>query len=285
MQSPRYLLTCALNAFSRDRFLCPSCEGPAAATVDRKWLVTSLKRCRDCGLLFRVPTTSAAENERIYQSDYQEGFTTELPSDQQLNELLQRGFAGHEKDYAPYLAVLRALGVPAGARLFDFGCSWGYGSHQLGRAGYAVDACEISQPRAAYARKKLGVSLRDPAALPPAHYDVFFSAHVIEHVPSVREMISLGLRLLRPGGLFVAFTPNQSEARRSRVPAQWRRQWGFVHPQLLDTIFLSKLPYAAILGASTPYDLGKITAWDGGRRVLGEMAGDELLLVVRKGAA
>lgn len=282
MQSPRYLLTCALKSVARTGQACPSCGGPPATTVDRKWLVTALRRCSGCGLLYRTPTTSVAENERIYQEEYHEGFTTDLPTDTQLAGLLRDGFAGHEKDYAAYLAVLAALGVPAGARVLDFGCSWGYGSHQLQKAGYAVDACEISRPRAAYAREKLGVNVQDITALPAGYYDVFFSAHVIEHVPSVREMLATGLDRLRPGGLFVAFTPNQSGARRVRDPAGWHRQWGFVHPQLLDETFLSRLSQRFLLGTTSPHDADLLRGWPGTTRVIAAMAGNELLLVIRK---
>ena len=146
----------------------------------------------------------------MYQTEYEEGFTTSLPSDAKLAALMQSGFRGHEKDYAPYVDVLGALGVEPGARLLDFGCSWGYGSYQLRRAGFDVEACEISAPRAAYGRDKLGVRIRDVAGLPDESFDIFFSAHVIEHVPSVSQLLELGLRVLRPGGLLVTFTPNFS---------------------------------------------------------------------------
>src|SRR5687768_14606475 len=97
-------------------------------TVDRKYLVTTLRRCRRCQLLFRAPTSTHEEQEAFYQEEYQQGFTTDLPDERTLSAYLTSEFRGGEKDYTAYLRVLDALGVLPGQRLFDFGCSWGYGS-------------------------------------------------------------------------------------------------------------------------------------------------------------
>lgn len=285
MRSWRYLANSTVKQCLRRGQHCPSCGCAQSSVVDRKWIVTALRRCADCSLLFRAPTTTKEENQHLYQQDYQEGFTTQLPSDRELAAHLEAGFAGHERDYTAYLDVLQALAIPPAARLLDFGCSWGYGSHQLSQAGYTVDACEISRPRADFARDKLGVNVRELTALSERTYDVFFSAHVIEHVPSVREMIDLGLRLLRPNGFLVAFTPNQSDARRARVPQLWHRQWGFVHPQLLDEQFLRQLPQPSVFGGTSPFALDQIRTWKGVGKQMGAMDGDELLLVIRKEAS
>ncbi len=217
---------------------CPSCGAAPAERLDQKWLVTTFCRCERCRLLYRIPTSDELENEAFYQEDYTEGFTTDLPSAVEIEELIATRFASSEKNYAHYLAVLSALGVSSGARLFDYGCSWGYGSHQLAAAGYEVDAFEISRPRASYARSHLGVSMPVMDQLSSASYDVFFSAHVIEHVPSTSALIAMGMRLLKPGGLFICFCPNGSLTFRRRAPRDWHLMWGQSHPQLIDEVFL-----------------------------------------------
>ena len=248
-----YLLSSAGKRLSGGHSRCPSCGGEPGERLDQKWLVTAFCRCSRCHLLYRIPTSDAKENEDFYQEDYTEGFTTDLPAAAELQLLKETKFAGSEKNYAHYLAVLQALGIGSGARLFDYGCSWGYGSHQLAAAGYAVDAIEISRPRAAYARSQLGVSMPALESLPPASYDVFFSAHVIEHVPSSAAMISLGMRLLKPGGLFVCFCPNGSQAFRQRAPQDWHLMWGQSHPQLVDEVFLQhRFPAQPLLMHSAP---------------------------------
>ena len=266
----RYLGGCVLKVLRGQGRACPSCGGLVSEVLDRKAWVLAFRRCAGCQLLFRAPTTSAAENEAFYQTAYQQGFTTDLPSEQELQLLLESRFEGHDKNYAGYIAVLRALGVPQGAREFDFGCSWGYGSWQLAQAGFAVEAFEISRPRAEFAHTRLGVQMRQPEALPEGGYDVFFSAHVIEHVPSVAAMLELGLRLLKPGGLFVCFTPNGSLSFRRRNSQAWHLMWGEAHPQLIDEVLLTlRWPSLPLLLTSAPlhqperpHPLAEIAAWN-----------------------
>ena len=138
----------------------------------------------------------------FYQTRYSQGFTTDTPSPAQLDALKASGFKGTEKDYTQNLAVLRAIGCRPGARLFDYGCSWGYGSWQLVQAGYDVTAFEISVPRADYARIHLGINVQTRPEDVQGPFDAFFSSHVPEHVTSVADTLCLARRVLetRTGG-------------------------------------------------------------------------------------
>lgn len=283
VQKLAFLEFCARHAFSRSRRGCPSCGADGSEVVDRKYWFAELRRCGSCRLLYRAPTSTAAEQAAFYSSGYQEGFTTAMPDASTLQGLVDAGFRGTEKDYVGYIDVLDALGARPGQRLLDFGCSWGYGSWQLARHGFEVDAVEVSGPRAGFAREKLGVNVLSSVA-PTAAYDVFFSAHVLEHVPSVASVIALAHQVLRPGGLFVAFTPNGSAAHRARSPSSWHLLWGLVHTNFLDDAFyrarFSGRPY---LLASAPYRLGEFSEWRGqiAPRIL-DLGGDELVAVFRK---
>jgi SAM-dependent methyltransferase len=217
---------------------CPSCAGNSAEILDRKAWVTQLRRCGSCSLIYRTPTSSSADNEVFYQNEYVEGFTTDCPSLEELKAWKESNFIDTEKSFAHYLRVLRELDARPGIKLLDYGCSWGYGSYQFSQAGYEVDSFEISRPRAAYAKQYLDVRIRSLSELKEGSYDIFFSSHVIEHVPNVSEMLELGMRMLRPGGWFVAFTPNGSSLFRQRAPRDWHLMWGQVHPQLIDEQFL-----------------------------------------------
>src|SRR5207237_406681 len=157
------------------------------------------------------------------QREYTQGFTTELPSEADLEQYRARGYSGTSRDYSSYLAVLDALGATAGQRLLDFGCSWGYGSWQLRQHGFEVQSFEISQPRAQFAGGKLGLSVHSRMLDLSGPIDIFFSSHVLEHVPSVAKALNLGISLLKPNGLFVAFTPNGSAAHRGRDPYVWHK--------------------------------------------------------------
>lgn len=282
MQSFRYLLASALKCLAGQGRACPSCGGSAGEVLDSKYLVTSLRRCTRCALLFRVPTTSVEENASFYQDDYEEDTTTDLPDEVQLSSLKQENFASLSTSYLNYIEVVRALGATSGSRVMDFGCSWGYGSHQLTAAGFDVDAFEISRPRARYARDKLGISVLEMGQIPSTTYDVFLSCHVIEHVPSVEEMLLLGERVLKPGGLFLAFTPNGSMDFRKKNPSGWHRSWGGVHPQLIDDVFLRHgSERRGFIAASFPYPIDQLKLWKGAPTIF-SMEGHELLMAFRK---
>jgi len=71
--------------------------------------------------MFRIPITTEAENERFYNLDYEQGFTTEMPSDQDLAGLLETNFAGTDREFSAYVKALNSLPLPEGAKIFDYG--------------------------------------------------------------------------------------------------------------------------------------------------------------------
>ena len=278
MRDPTYLISALKKFLLRRGQDCPSCGSRTSVAIDRKWIVTALCRCANCQLLFRSPTTTEAENAVIYDRIYREGFTTDIPGEETISRLLATKFKGHEKDYDSYVQILTALGVNKGARVLDFGCSWGYGSYQLTKVGFDVDGLEISEDRAAFAARRLGVRMKNETALETGAHDVFFSSQVIEHVPSVRTMLETGFRVLKPGGLFVAFTPNGSEERRRVDPAGWHSAWGFVHPQLIDEKFIfAQLARTVRFVTSSPHSLKEIRDWDKKSSFVGTLSGGEFM--------
>ena len=284
----KYLSTCIKKTVMRQGFACPSCNCPKSSLVSRKHVVTALRRCSECELLFRTPTTTSSENSRFYQQEYAQGFTTDCPNDATLAHLTSTGFQNSEKDFSRYLEVVRAAGGKPGDRLFDFGCSWGYGSWQFQRANYDVESFEISVPRATYARTKLGIDAHTSLDDVTGPFDIFFSAHVLEHVPSVSEAINFAMTVLKPGGLFVAFTPNGSAEFRKNDSVAWDHLWGLVHPNFLDDQFYRRTFSGKhiLISSGTP-SIDAIESWAQSVEIeqrvsnLGEY---ELMLLARKPA-
>jgi SAM-dependent methyltransferase len=281
----RYFAT-SLNCVMRGvRLNCPACGADTSEVVERKWFVTALRRCKSCQLMFRTPTPDVEREKKFYAQRYRQGVTTELPSTSRLQELKSENFAAIGKNYDRYIEVIEALGAKSGVRLFDFGCSWGYGSWQFAQRGYVVDAFELPGPRAQYAREQLGVNVvASLGEIEAQSYDFFFSSHVLEHVPNVSETISKGMNSLRPGGYFVAFVPNGSFTRRAIATKAWSKSWGLVHPNLLDERYaFHRFPNEAIYIGSNPYHHDRLEAWRGAdTRVSDALDGEELLIAVRK---
>lgn len=263
---------------------CPSCGGKPSEKLDSKYFIFQLRRCGACGLQYRTPTTPPARSEHFYQRSYIQGEQSWMPSSERLNRLCATGFEGSGLSYAFHISLLQALGAKKGTRLFDFGCSWGYGSWQFAQAGFDVTAFEISRPRREFAKERLGVKTCDSMESAGTAYDIFFAAHVLEHVPSVEAVFRMARAILKPGGMMLMITPNGSDAYRKRNPLAWHLAWGQVHPNFLDDVFYEKrwsgMPY---LLTSSPYDLERLgTIWREIRegQNLG-VEGNELLLMVK----
>lgn len=239
----RYLKRCLVNQFNFKRFCCPNCDERNSELVDRKYVVTQLRRCRRCKLLFRTPTDDPTKNQQFSEEEYAQGFTTDMPPDPKLEVMKMGNFAHTEKDYSYYIGVLKGLGLGSEARVFDFGCSWGYGSYQLTRAGYDVAAFEIDRARRRFAEEKLMVRVVEDmhrAIADRKHigrYNCFFSAHVLEHVPRPVTVFEFAYKLVADDGFFVSFIPNGSRAFRE-TSSDWHKLWGEVHPNLIDDVFL-----------------------------------------------
>ncbi|MEO1291839.1 MAG: methyltransferase domain-containing protein [Pseudomonadota bacterium] len=221
---------------------CPNCGAAGGETIDRKFHVTQLIRCDHCALQYRFPPDRDGFDAAFYSSAYSQGMTTDLPDDTTLNAWKKAGFAGTDKDFSRYLTLLANAGVAPGARVLDFGCSWGYGAWQLAQAGYDVTGAEIGEGRRAFARDKLGVTLADDLtayATAPEHekFDCVFSAHVLEHIAEPAETLTLLTRITKRGGRLVLITPNGSEQYRRTNPSHWHSLWGLKHPNMIDEQF------------------------------------------------
>jgi 2-polyprenyl-3-methyl-5-hydroxy-6-metoxy-1,4-benzoquinol methylase len=287
MGKTSYLKKCITAQFDPVRWVCPNCGGAQNTTVARKFLITSLRRCSACELQFRAPTDDPSSNLAFYEREYFSNLTTNMPSDDGLAKLIANDFEGG-KNWTYYNDILKRLGLVSGARVFDFGCSWGYGAYQMGKAGYSVLAFEIAPTRKKYAEDKLSVSTvadMEEAVIDPrltGTFDCFFSSHVLEHVPCPSKVFRFADVLLRRGGLFVSFTPNGSEAARSSHP-QWSKWWGEVHPNFIDDRFLNHAfhRWPRVVGSS-PVGAIEFPSQPVMRR-LDQLSGEELFFSARKG--
>jgi SAM-dependent methyltransferase len=270
-----YLLWAARRWLRADA-ACPLGCKARTRLLKRKYLVTALYRCENCALMFRVPKDDPTLTIDFYQKDYSQGFTTDCPDDQTLARLCATSFAGTEKDFSHYLAVLKGCGLETGQVLFDFGCSWGYGSWQFAQAGYEVYSYEVSQPRARYAAEKLGCKIVMAAEQVPVKVDCFFSSHVIEHLPDPSLLWQMAAKLVKPGGLVVLFMPNGEFSRAATIP-QFHSIWGKVHPLLISAealTFMAKRHGFGGVAYSSPYNVEKIAACQSD-----SLEGDELLFI------
>ncbi len=278
-----YLAVSVAARIAGDAQRCPSCGAQKSHEVSAKYLVTTLRRCAQCQLLFRAPIDQEGKATRFYNKGYRSGFTTELPSHEVLSGYLETGFTGTPKDFRRYIKLLDALEVAHGARVLDLGCSWGYGAWQFQQAGYEVTGLEVGAARATYAREKLGIDTATALEQIQGTFDVIFSSHVLEHIAELADVLQWCEQRLTAEGLFVAVTPNGSNSFRQRSPKQWDRLWGAVHPLFLDEVFWqNQCRSKSFLITSNLGDTDTLRRWSKARgQKTGSLGGWELLVIYR----
>ena len=247
-----------------------------------------LRRCSACDLLFRTPTDTRAHSNQFYQSDYTEDSVTELPSSKSLQHMIASGFST-KGDLGPYVNLIKRFFKDKSVKLVDYGCSWGYNTWKFERAGFKTSGVEISRPRCDFGRANLHIDARYTAGELDSDFDVVFSSHVFEHVPSPRDSFADAKRLLgNKGGLLIVITPNGCADFRKARPSRWSQLWGRKHPNFLDEKFWRKLlgsiPHAimsrnedgsvvAPLAALCPESLNVSQKFD--------LAGEKLIVIAR----
>jgi len=132
--------------------------------------------------------------------------------------------------YSLCIQVLEALGLRPGSVVLDFGCSWGYGSSQLSRAGFDVYSYEISDPRARYVAETSNCKTLESTKSYPRKVDCFFSAHVIEHLSNLNIFWDAALDVLAPYGLIVCSCLNGHPDREHMCRTRYHNICGKMHP-------------------------------------------------------
>jgi 2-polyprenyl-3-methyl-5-hydroxy-6-metoxy-1,4-benzoquinol methylase len=285
MQKIKYFLNSLLKILSRKNIYCPSCYSKNYNLVKKKFLVTSLKRCMNCKLLYRSPSASNDENKKFYNNEYEHGFTTNLPDKINLSKMLNSNFANTEKNFSNKIKILKVLSnnfAPKNSKLFDYGCSWGYGSYQLMKK-FNVKAYEISKKCANFAAKNLDIDIISKNKLKSKKkFDFFFCSHVLEHVPNVSNLLRFAMRVTKKDGFILFFTPNGSNYHQ-KINKNYHKLWGMFHPNLLDekfyqSFFIKKIYYIG----SSDYNLLNIKIFFKKKKVfIDKLSGDELLIIIK----
>jgi SAM-dependent methyltransferase len=137
--------------------------------------------------------------------------------------------------------------VPPG-RLLDVGCGDARGLQALIARGWRVEGQEVDPAAAAEARAH-GVAVHEgelaALGLPAERFDAVTLNHVIEHVHDPLGLLVECRRLLRPGGILVAVTPNAGSLGHRRFGPAWRGLEPPRHLHVFSTAALGRLAVAA----------------------------------------
>jgi 2-polyprenyl-3-methyl-5-hydroxy-6-metoxy-1,4-benzoquinol methylase len=191
------------------------------------WIKESyrLVRCDTCGLLYVENPPSQAELKTHYS--FESGYHLGLAEDAAT-------VATHAREARRNLRVLSQSAPPG--RLLDVGCSTGLFLGVARESGWNIHGLEYSADSAQIARSRLGTDVVDqgellPGRFAPASFDVVTMWDVIEHMPDPRSALRVVHEILKPGGLYIAKTPNADGIypRASLAVASKVGYWG--HPE------------------------------------------------------
>jgi SAM-dependent methyltransferase len=116
--------------------------------------------------------------------------------------------------------------VPRGGTILDLGCAQGNLAILAGERGYRTVAIDLRPGFLTYARKKddrsvvrwvVGDALTPPIRL--ASCDAVVLGELLEHVADPGRLLAAAVRLVKPGGILIATTPNGSCFRNASLPS------------------------------------------------------------------
>jgi dolichol-phosphate mannosyltransferase len=134
-----------------------------------------------------------------------------------IQQLYRRRFpeAGHDERRAIWAVIVREFlqqWIPPEGVVLDVGCGYGeFLNHVRARRRIGIDLNEDSRAHLHPSVEFHFGDIRDLGFLPDASIDLVFTSNVLEHLPGkadVEQVLSEGLRVLKPGGRFIAVGPN-----------------------------------------------------------------------------
>jgi SAM-dependent methyltransferase len=180
---------------------CPACGRVAGqellATVDVPWRdePVEIARCGGCDAV----VLSAVQPPSAYSHKAWDLYVEHLAGIEAIADMLAK------------------VGAPAGARMLDVGCGYGFGLDiaqvLFGWEGIGLDPSVA----AGRGRAELDLDIRsgtlEDAFEPDERFDVIFASEVLEHVPDPRAFLASVHRRLSDRGVFLMTTPDAGAVR------------------------------------------------------------------------
>ncbi len=241
MNKVKYLLRTLLS--QNQKVICPCCEGTNKIQIDKKFFgITKLVECTSCKLRYRVPQESEDFKMNFYQSSYEQGVATNLPSDEEIKELKKSNFSLFNYSATFLKPFLNSIANHLGRKIkiFDHGANWGYKAYEFQSFDFvdSVTCYELSKPRRTFGENKLNIKYIDKLEDIDDTFDLFFSSHVIEHMHNPLELKRWANKILAKNGVLLITCPNGSD--HSRNSKNWSKLWGEVHPNFISDEFICK---------------------------------------------
>lgn len=197
---------------------CPACGETAAPRLLYQKNGCDILRCESCGL-GRAEAAADFDPQAYYNEGYFSGAHADGYADYRGAEpVLRREFAGA-------VDFLRGF-VPAGGRLVELGCAYGFFLDEAKRVynacgiELAADAAESCRARGLDVMAGVADAETLDRLKPP--FDAVVLLDVIEHLPQPVETIALAAQRLKPGGVIMLTTGDFASLAARVTGARWR---------------------------------------------------------------
>jgi len=190
-----------------DRGPCPLCAAPGPFPVAVAFRHIPVVRCTRCAMLHSARIMDATDTAAYYRETFGSEFHRQ---GQRVNAAVNAQVVTR---------LFRLAGLTGPQRILDVGCGYGYLLPRLRAMGHTVRGVEPSVGESAWARERLGQSVRtgildlsspecDPAPNGPGRFDAAVTFEVIEHIPTPGPFVQALAAAVRPGGLLIIGTDN-----------------------------------------------------------------------------
>lgn len=169
--------------------------------VQPPYPAVSTWRCEECGHCYASPILKP-EKLMDYYAKLNSVFYKDDSSTNMVDPL--------DPEHARVCKQLSELTQPG--RVLEIGCGKGFLLKKLFAGGWETHGVEPSRVASRFASEVLGLDVKqqflDFEAYKPASFDAILMFDVVEHLPSMAEMMELVKYYLKPDGLFVFGTGN-----------------------------------------------------------------------------
>jgi len=176
--------------------------------------------CGGCGLVYTNIQMSVEGMKNFYDDAY---FTSK--------DAVRKGYEDYFEDkkninktFSKRMDIIERHCGKSG-KLLDIGCAAGFFMEVAQKRGWDVHGIDISEVCAAYARKNLGLEVRNGlfinTSFKDSEFDLITMWDYLEHSITPKEDISKARGLLRKGGLLLIATPDISSIPARICKSRW----------------------------------------------------------------
>jgi len=175
-------------------------------------------KCTECGTEFLFPQLSDGELKLLYSENYYKAWGLQGEHENEATKKMKMATFS--------LSIKLIQKYRPNGRLLDIGCATGYLLEVANQAGYETYGIEISEYSSTIAKKKFGdknifCGTLEECDFEKNFFDAITMTDLIEHVRNPQNVLNEAASLLKPGGILLITTPDDSTMSNKLFGKKW----------------------------------------------------------------